>query len=588
MKVNKRNTSSKKTNELKTAHENNQSSLAWKIISEISGKKRPDKSKLRANSQQERLNLWKNHFSNLLGKNPVVTDAPIQNIVNENLPFKCGNFTMNELESVLKNLKTRKAAGPDTIPPEVWKTGLFNDILLDLCNAMYNGNDIEKWSEGIILPFPKKGDLGVPKNYRGITLTPIAAKIYNALLLNRIQPILDSILRINQNGFRKERSTAGQILTVRRIIEGIRAKNLQAVILFVDFSKAFDSIHRGKLQSIMKAYGIPDEIVNAVMMLYKNSKCKVRSPDGDTDFFDICAGVLQGDTLAPFLFILCLDYVLRNSIDKIKENGFTLQKSRSRRNPAVKITDADYADDLALLADSIQGATEFLHSLEKVASEIGLYVNASKTEFMTFNQDGTINSLNGEPIKSTELFIYLGSQIANTLKDVELRIAKSWSALDSLRSIWKSSLPDELKRDFFQASVQSVLLYGAQTWTLTKTLEKKIDGTYTRMLRAALNIHWSNHPTKQQLYGKLPAVSTTIRQSRLRFAGHCWRAKNELACQTVLWNPTHGKANIGRPCTTYIDQLCSDTGCTPEELPTAMNDRKEWKRRVKNSRARTT
>ena len=179
-----------------------------------------------------------------------------------------------------------------------------------------------------------------------------------------------------------------------------------------------------------------------------------------------------------------------------------------------------------------------------------------------------------EPIKSTELFIYLGSQIANTLKDVELRIAKSCLALDSLRSIWKSSLPDELKRDFFQTSVQSVMLYGAQTWTLTKTLNKKIDGTYTRMLRSALNIHWSNHPTKQQLYGKLPAVSTTIRQSRLRFVGRCWRAKNELACQTVLWKPTHGKANAGRHYTTYIDQLWSDTGCTSEELPTAMTDRK--------------
>ena len=121
---------------------------------------------------------------------------------------------------------------------------------------------------------------------------------------------------------------------------------------------------------------------------------------------------------------------------------------------------------------------------------------------MSFNQDGTINSLNGDPIKSAELFVFLGSQISNTLKDVESRIAKSWSALDSLRSIWKSSWPDELKHDFFQVSVQSVLLYCSQIWTLTKTLNKKIDGTYTRILRAALNIHWRNHPTKQQLFGK--------------------------------------------------------------------------------------
>ena len=143
------------------------------------------------------------------------------------------------------------------------------------------------------------------------------------MLLNRIQPEIEKILRRNQNGFRKGRSTVGQILTVRRIIEGVRAKNLQAVLLFVDFSKAFDSIHRGKMQEILLAYGIPDEVVAAIMMLYQNTTAKVQSPDGDTDSFNILAGVLQGDTLAPFIFIICLDYVLRTSIDLSKELGFT-------------------------------------------------------------------------------------------------------------------------------------------------------------------------------------------------------------------------------------------------------------------------
>ena len=166
---------------------------------------------------------------------------------------------------------------------------------------------------------------------------------------------------------------------------------------------------------------------------------------------------------------------------------------------------------------------------------------------------------------------------------MDIRIAKAWAALDLLRVIWKSTLADELKRNFFQASVESVLLYGSTTWTLTKTLTKKIDGAYTRMLRAALDIHWSNHPTKQQLYVILPPVSSTIRQSKLKFAGHCWRAKSELASQTILWRPSHGKANVGRPSITFIDQLCSYTGCTPEELPAAMDDRLEWKRRVKTT-----
>ena len=192
----------------------------------------------------------------------------------------------------------------------------------------------------------------VPKNYRGITLTSIAAKIYNALLRNWIEPKIDNILRKNQNGFQRNRSTTSQILTIRRILEGVRAKNLQATLIFVDFTKAFDSIHRGKMEQILLAYGIPKETVAAITILYRNTKVKVRSPDGDTEYFDIVAGVLQGDTLAPYLFIICLDYVLITSIDKIKENGFELTKKRSRRYPATTITDADYADDIVILANT--------------------------------------------------------------------------------------------------------------------------------------------------------------------------------------------------------------------------------------------
>ena len=99
------------------------------------------------------------------------------------------------------------------------------------------------------------------------------------------------------------------------------------------------------------------------MMVYRNTKVKVRSPDGDTYYFDIVAGVLQGDTLAPYLFIIYLDYVLRTSIDKIKDNVFKLTKERSRRYPAKTITDADYANDRALLANAPAQAEALLHNL---------------------------------------------------------------------------------------------------------------------------------------------------------------------------------------------------------------------------------
>ena len=111
--------------------------------------------------------------------------------------------------------------------------------------------------QGYILPFPEKSDIGLDKNYRGIILTYIAAKKYNALLRNCIEPQIDNILRKNQNGFRRNTSTTSQIMTIRRILEGVRAKNLQVTILFVDSTKAFDSIHKGKMEQVLFAYGVP-------------------------------------------------------------------------------------------------------------------------------------------------------------------------------------------------------------------------------------------------------------------------------------------------------------------------------------------
>ena len=222
------------------------------------------------------------------------------------------------------------------------------------------------------------------------------------------------------------------------------------------------------------------------------------------EYFDIVAGVLQGDTLAPYLFIICLDYVLRTSIDKIKENGFELTKKRSRRYPATTITDADYADDIAILANTPDQAETLLHSLERAAASIGLHVNAHKTEYMCYNQTGDISTLEGTPLKLVDKFTYLGSSVESTEKDIETRLTKAWTAINRLSTIWKSDLTDKMKRSFFQAAVTSILLYGCTTWTLTKRLEKKLDGNYTRMLRAILNKSWQQHPTRHQLYGHLP------------------------------------------------------------------------------------
>ena len=123
-----------------------------------------------------------------------------------------------------------------------------------------------------------------------------------------------------------------------------------------------------------------------------------------------------------------------------------------------------------------------LQSQERAAAGIGLHIKAHKTEYMCFNQTGDIFTLNGSSLKLVDEFTYLGSSVSSTETDINTRLAKAWTAIDRISVIWMSGLTDKMKRNFFQATLVSILLYGCTTWSLTKRMEKKLDGNYTRML----------------------------------------------------------------------------------------------------------
>ena len=204
---------------------------------------------------------------------------------------------------------------------------------------------------------------------------------------------------------------------------------------------------------------------------------------------------------------------------------------------------------------------------------------------MCYDQTGDISTLDRTSQKLVDKFTYLGSNVSSTEKDIDTRLTKAWTAINVLSIIWKSDLTDKMKRSFFQAAVVSTLLYGCTTWTLTKRLEKKLDSNYTRMLRAILNKSWRQHPTRHQLYGHLTPIMKTIIVRRTRNAGHCWGNRDELISDVLQWTPTYCRAKAGRPAQTYILRLCEDTGCSPENLPEAMNDREKWRERVRDIRA---
>ena len=204
---------------------------------------------------------------------------------------------------------------------------------------------------------------------------------------------------------------------------------------------------------------------------------------------------------------------------------------------------------------------------------------------MCFNQRGDISTLNGRSLKLVEKFTYLGSSVASSENDINTWRAKAWTAIDRLSVIRKSDLLDKIKRCFFQAAVVSILLYRCTTWTLTKRMERKLDSNCTRMLQAVLSKFWRQYPTKLQLYWHQPSISKTIQTRRARHAGHCRRSKGLVISDVILWTPSHRRARAGRPDETYRQLLYADTGCSIENLPKAMDDKDEWRERVREIRA---
>ena len=183
---------------------------------------------------------------------------------------------------------------------------------------------------------------------------------------------------------------------------------------------------------------------------------------------------------------------------------------------------------------------------------------------MCFNQIDDNSTRNRSSLKLVDKFTYLGSSVSATMRDINTRLVKAWTANDRLSVIWKSDLTDKIKRSFSQAVVMSTLLYVCTTWTLNKRIEEKFDSNYTRMLRAIRNKYWRQHPTKQQMYGHLPPITKNIKIRRSRHAGHCWRSRDKLIRDILLWTPSYGWAMARRPVRTYIQQICANKGCSNE------------------------
>ena len=197
----------------------------------------------------------------------------------------------------------------------------------------------EQWITNVIVPLPKKGDLSLMTNYRGISLMSIAAKVYNKILSMRIRDHIDHVLRKNQAEFLPGRSCSEQIHILRRLIEAFGSYQLPLTITFIDFKKAFDSVNRSVMFSILRHYGIPEVIVNAITVLNSNSKSAVMVGGNLFDLFEVThltllLGFCRGrGVLAPFLFFMLIDYLTKRATEDT-ESGIVTHPRQSKRHPA--------------------------------------------------------------------------------------------------------------------------------------------------------------------------------------------------------------------------------------------------------------
>nr|KAG5693286.1 hypothetical protein BaRGS_011607 [Batillaria attramentaria] len=554
----KRNFINDLTEEAETAAGQRNMKRLYEITRTLSGKNnnptRPvkDKNGQIITKEEDQRTRWAEHFKETLNRPPPPVPPDIPPAA-QLLDISTNPPTKTEIIKAIKSLKSGKAAGPDGIPPEALKADIqtSTDMLHPLLRKIWESESVpHDWKKGHLVKLPKKGDLSSCSNWRGIMLLSIPGKVLTRIILERLKTALDKTLREEQAGFRNDRSCTDHIATMRIIIEQSLEWQTPLYSTFVDFQKAFDSVDREVIWKLMSHYGFPPKFVNIIRQLYEDATCQVIHDGKLTEPFTVRTGVRQGCILSPTIFLMVVDWVMRQATDG-KRTGIQWTFSK-------QLEDLDFADDIALLSHKQQDAQEKLNRVAEEAEKTGLKINISKTEVMRVNhkQHDPIQ-LHQEDIKEVDKFTYLGSVVSKdggTDEDIKSRTNKARHAFRTLRPIWRStalSLRNKIR--IFNSNVKSVLLYGSETWRTTKTSSHKLQTFINRCLRNILNIRYPLVITNQDLWEgtRQVPIEQEIKKRKWGWIGHTLRkSTSNVTRQSLDWNP-QGKRKVGRPKQTW-------------------------------------
>ena len=444
----------------------------WEIMHKVAPKRQ-----FKRNSINEE--TWFNYFKDLLDKEDILAgsnDGINYREDGEELEFN-SPITVEEVELALKELKSQKAAGPDMIIGELLKfaTDEIKPFFVTFFNYIFDrGIYPENWTESIILPLYKKGDINDPSNYRGISLSDISSKVYGKIINKRIQQWVDTynITGEQQAGFKKGYSTIDNIFTLMAAVQKqfCNNRNRKLYVAFIDFKKCFDTINRNILWPILLKNGFKGKLFDCIRSMYENVKARIRiSGNKLTDNMNCTLGVKQGDICSPVLFSL---YINELALDVMKNGRHGVIFD------AYELFILLLADDIVLCSETVIGLQNQLNILHRSASKLHLTVNLEKSNIVVFRKGGYLGArerwmYDGSPMPVVNAYKYLGVYMSTmlsfsaTCKDVTSKAKRALLyIIQRLRQYNNSSVHVFLK--IFDAQIQPIMQYGSEIWGLEK------------------------------------------------------------------------------------------------------------------------
>ena len=528
--------------------------------------------------------------------------------------------TLEEVKKCIKQLSSGKAPGEDGIPPEIYIHGgdaIANQLLVIVLQMWHEGEVVQDFRDATIVHLYKnKGDRYSCDNHRGISLLCIAGKILARLILNRLSKHIDDIGLIpeSQCGFVQGKSTADSSFALQQLQEKCRLLNQDLYLLFIDLTKAFDTVCRRGLWRILEKAGCPERFVGIIRSFHDNMKATVREGSDKSAPFDVTNGTKQGCILAPALFSIFFSMMLHVAF-KDAVDGVSI-KSRSDirlANISAKHFDAEsrvtvsiirellFADDCALAADSEEGLQRLCDCFAAASRRFGLTISIKKTEVLYQPARGNAYTppaifIEGKQLKAVELFKYLGSIVtSDNSADAEItaRIAKATAAFGRLtKRLWNNrNIRVDTKVSVYKAAVVTSLLFGCETWTLKKAHLARLERFHQSCLRKIARIRWFHKVTNYEVLERCKArsIEYMMQSAILRWTGHVTRMSNDRIPKRLLYSRlATGKGTKGNHATyaNQVKHILRACGIPPVDLEVLAAGRANWRNVYKAGVAR--